>query len=64
MKARVAERSGIAVYKVLDDIKDSLHPSIMKDIDKFDKTFKLLYKGKDKVDVKELLKPLNPWEVN
>jgi hypothetical protein len=42
----VAERSGIAVYKVLDDIKDSLHPSIMKDIDKFDDTMKQIYKGK------------------
>jgi hypothetical protein len=36
----------------------------MKDIDKFDETFKLLYKGKDKVKVKELLRPLEPHEVN
>ena len=24
----------------------------------------LLYKGKEKSDYKELLRPLNPWEVN
>lgn len=62
--ARVAERTSGIKYTVLDDIKDTLHPSIMEDIDNYDETMKLLYKGREKKNYKELLRPLNPWEVN
>jgi len=35
LKARVAERMGIAVYTVFDDIKDTLHPIILDGLDKY-----------------------------
>eukprot|EP00347_Sterkiella_histriomuscorum_P017404 403349507 len=64
LKARVAERQGLAKYMVYDDIKDQLHPSITQNLDKYDQTMKLLFKGKDKIEVKDLLRPFEPWEVN
>ena len=36
LRARVAERQGVATYKVLDDIKDDLHPSVVEDLDRFE----------------------------
>ena len=63
MRARVAERRGIATYKVYDDIKSQLHPSITEDIENYDQTMKMLY-GKDKIEVKDLLRPLEKWELN
>jgi len=49
---------------VFDDIKDKLHPSIMKDIDKYDQTVRLLYKGKQKLTVNDMLRPFLPFEIN
>lgn len=46
---------GIAEYKILDDIKKDLHPSITQDLDKYGKVMDLLYKGKDKLDYNDLL---------
>ena len=64
LRARVAERRGIATYKVFDDIREHLHPSILEGLDGYDTTMKLLFKGKTKIEVKDLLKPLEPWEIN
>ena len=64
MKARCAQRQGIATYKVYYDIKNQLHHTITDDLDKYDETMKLLYNGKTKVSVQEILKPLEPWESN
>ncbi|CDW81992.1 UNKNOWN [Stylonychia lemnae] len=64
LKARIAERQGLAKYTVYDDIKDTLHPSITQNLDKYDQTMKLLFKNKDKIEVSDLLRPLEAWEVN
>ena len=34
LRARVAERRGIAVYKVFDDIKAMLHPELLARLQK------------------------------
>jgi hypothetical protein len=34
LKARVADRMGIASYKVFDDIKNLLHPGLLKRLEK------------------------------
>jgi len=64
LKARVAERMGVAKYKVLDDFVDKLHPSIMEGIEGFEKTFQLMFKGKSKITVADLLRPREDWEMN
>lgn len=64
LQARVAERTGAATYVVFDDIKDQLAPSILEGLDTYGETMKLLYKGKKKLTIQDLLRPLEPWEVN
>eukprot|EP00347_Sterkiella_histriomuscorum_P020969 403335764 len=64
LQSRIAQRQGIAEYKIFDDVKKDLHPSIVQDLDKYDKVMSLLYKGKDKIDHKDLLKPLEDWQAN
>ncbi len=34
LRARVAERQGIASYKVFDDIKEMLHPGLLSRLEK------------------------------
>ncbi len=65
-KVRVAEASGIAYYKVYDDIKSDLHPSITTGLEKFGPVMEMMYRGvsKDKVKMDDLLKPLEDWQVN
>ena len=64
LKARIAERQGLANYTVYDDIKKDLHPSITENLDKYDSTMRLLFKGKTKIEVSDLLRPFADWEVN
>ncbi|CDW84108.1 UNKNOWN [Stylonychia lemnae] len=64
LKARLFERRGVGEYKVYDDIKKDLHPSIIDGLDQYGKVMDLLYKGKDKLEVSDLLKPYESWQIN
>ena len=61
-KARIAERRGLAKYKVLEDIYPNLHPSIKQEIEENPNIVELIY-GKN-ATVADLQRPLEDWEVN
>jgi hypothetical protein len=51
LRARVAERQGIATYKVFDDIKELLHPGLIARLQKMKERQKRITAEKRKVAV-------------
>jgi hypothetical protein len=51
LRARVAERQGIATYKVFDDIKELLHPGLIAQLQKMKDRQKRITAEKRKVAV-------------
>ena len=62
-QAKVYRRAGVCNYKVLDDIFDDLADSIKAELAS-KKNKKLTGYDGQPIKVSELLRPLEPWEVN